>query len=1062
MTSHTPLRERRPTSRAPSALATTEGGGYPVHAKLDRIASRVIERASRQGATMSLSQQSHPFGAGTLAPGRLPLVGRSEELAALDSLLEASPRTVAAALLSGEGGSGKSRLIEELAARAERRGWNVALGRAYPVERGAPFALFSDAFLRLLHEMDRGTLAVLSRGGEAELAYLFPALGEGPGGSAAEAISDPDEFRTRLFWNFAEFLKSYARRNPLLVVLEDLHWADASSLELLHFVVRHLHDQPVFFVATYDASERDRNPELPQTERSLLSLGLAKTHRLAPLTRDHVTEMVCRIFGVDPGLVREFSAMLFGWTRGNPFFVEETLKFLVSTGELSNQKGTWVGWDQQSLGLPPSIRDVVTSRLSGYSELAQTVAELTAVVSARASYPILRAVSKIDEARLLGALEELVTHQVLVEHDDAGEIVYDFVHPVVRETLYRDLGLQRTRMLHGAVAVALEEHWGDDALEHADQLAYHFARSDALSLNRKAVSYLSAAGARALDRHADREAVEYLEAAVDRVRRAPVDDDVALRLHGDLGRAHLRLANYERAAEHWAIVAAATSGGTSAHASAQRVLGLSTFWCGRHQEALTQLGEGLVSAEAADDHVQTVHLRLVLSHCLQELGRGTEALSELETALPLAQTLGDKELLARVHRSLALLRIWIGPPDAAERHALEAIELAGQANDLSVEFWARWGLAVLKGMTGDTASMGKYLKGATALADRLRSPVLSLWTTELTIELAFATGDWQAGVAMAEQATALAGSMNQKALLPRLLVLTALFHMGRGELDRAKELVDEACAASGMHEAEGPKDVHRIVPAYTGLAHYLVALGEYSDAIAAARQGLEIAEGSGYWLWAVHRLLPIYAEACLWAGEIDEAEMIGSRIRAIAERMDHRLGMAWADVCDALVRWKRGDPQEGARGMRVAAEKLEAVPMIPHAMRLRRQLAGRLEEIGDRKGALAELGLVWDVASRLGAEIELEKARIMYREMDHRPPPRSRGDGWDRLTQRELEVAKLVARRLSNQEIAEELDCAVRTVTTHLSNIYKKLEKLGIKRRAQLGDLIRDQGLLDD
>jgi DNA-binding CsgD family transcriptional regulator len=182
-------------------------------------------------------------------------------------------------------------------------------------------------------------------------------------------------------------------------------------------------------------------------------------------------------------------------------------------------------------------------------------------------------------------------------------------------------------------------------------------------------------------------------------------------------------------------------------------------------------------------------------------------------------------------------------------------------------------------------------------------------------------------------------------------------------------------------------------------------------------------------------------------------------MRTMAEQMDHRLGIAWADACDALIRWKRGDPQGGAQAMRAAAEKLEEIPMIPYAVRLRRQLAGRLMEVEDFDGAQAELKSVYDVASRLGMEIEVEKARMMFLEMNRRPPPPVRGEGWDRLTPRELDVARLVARRLTNQEIADKLGIATRTVTTHVSNIFKKLD---IRSRAKLGDMIREEGLLDD
>ncbi|MGD8322051.1 MAG: LuxR C-terminal-related transcriptional regulator, partial [Gemmatimonadota bacterium] len=629
-----------------------------------------------------------------------------------------------------------------------------------------------------------------------------------------------------------------------------------------------------------------------------------------------------------------------------------------------------------------------------------------------------------------------------------------------RETLYQDFGLQRSRVLHGAVAEAMEAFWEHAAEEHADELAYHFARTGTAQLTPKAVRYLSVAGRAALERHADREAADYLRAAVDRAtsRTAGGEDRSALLgLVRDLARAHQRLGEYEAAAELWASAVEQVADATSEQAELLRILGLTTFWCGRPQEALGHLEQGLTSARAAGDSAVEVQVRLARSHCLQELGRGTEAQADAEAALPLAEALGNANLEGRVHRSLALLHVWIGPPEAAERHAQRAIELAKTTGDLSVEFWARWGLAVLWGMTGDTARMARGIDEATDLAERLRSPVLRLWTAEMSIEMAYATGDWDTGVALGEQSIALARSLNQNALLARLLVWTSLFYVGRGDLERSKALVDEACAISGM-DRDGPLDVHMVVPAYIGLAHYLVGLEEYDDAIEAARKGLEIAEGTGYTLWVVHRLLPILAEACLWAGEIDEAARVGKQMRETVQAMDHKLGLAWADACDALVRWKRGNPREGAVAMRRAAEALEEIPMVPYAARIRRQLAGRLAEIGDKEGSVGELKRVHDVFLQLGAEQELKKTRIQFREVDHRPPPRPDPEGVAGLTSRELQIAQLVARRMSNKAVGKELGISDRTVSTHLSNIFKKL---GLASRTELGDFIRDQGLLE-
>jgi DNA-binding CsgD family transcriptional regulator len=989
----------------------------------------------------------------------LPLVGRTEELSALEALIEKHEDTLSAVLISGGGGVGKSRVVAELASRAEARRWSVARGRAYPVEHGVPYALFSDAFLPLLRGLDPDTLSVLSRGGEAELGYLFPALGHSREGLTM-ADGEPDEIRTRLFWNFAEFLKNFAARDALLVVLEDLQWADPSSLELLHFIARQAPGHPLFIVCTYNDAERDHSPQLGQLARSLQSIGVARAMPLEPLSREQVAETVSRAFSVDTGLVGEFTAMLYGWTRGNPFFAEEILKSLVASGRLSSHKGTWVGWDAKDLVLPVSIREAVTAHLRRLTDDAQRVADLTAVIGARTEYALLTTVSRLPEPALLSALEELCAHRILTERADGSSVVYAYLHPVVRQTIYQAFGLQRARMLHGTVAEAMEEFWGSKVMDHADELAYHFARSDTEALSDKAVLYLTAAGRRANERHADRESADYLRAALERIPEGyrAADGTTAQTLRQEIAHALMRLGDYENARAMWSEVLAVGAENPGAEAGMRRTLGLASFWCGHHDEALEHFDAGLAAAAATGDTAEGVHIRLVRGHCLQELGRSEEALAVLTAALPDAEAVGSPELLARAHRALSLLHVWIGPPQVAEDHGRRAIELASSTGDLTVEFWTRWGLAVLAGMTGDTKRMAEGVAAATAIADKLRSPVLRLWTADMSIEMAYGSGNWDEGIALGEQAIALARSLNQAPLLTRVLAWTSLIHLGRGDFDRAKAMVDEASTMAGIDHPQGLGEVHMVVPAYIGLAHHLSGIGDHEGAIRAARRGLEITEGTGYRLWAVHRLLPILAEACLWAGHIDEAEAVGKRMRALAEALSHKLGIAWADACDALVCWKRGDPSRGAVLMRQAAEALEEIPMIPYAARIRRQLAGRLADIGDTDGALAELHSVHDVLSRLGAEQELEKARAQFRELGHRPPPRGIGEGMAGLTGRELEIGRLVARRKSNKAIGKELGISPRTVSTHLSNIFQKLE---LKSRTELGDMIRDQGLMD-
>jgi DNA-binding CsgD family transcriptional regulator len=988
----------------------------------------------------------------------LPLVGRTVELSALHAALDAAGAGRGGALiLSGESGVGKTRLLNAMAEEARRRGWAVAAGRAFPLETGVPYALFSEAFLPLLRGLDSSALAILARGGEAELAQLLPGLGgeEGRVDPRAPGGESPAELKTRLVWNFAQFLRRFAAKQPLLVVLEDLHWADASSLELLHFTVRQVPAERILFLCSYVDAEREKNAALRAAETSLTSLGTAKPLRLQPLSREATDELVRRAFGVDEAVVREFTALLYGWTRGNAFFLDETLKALVETGRLRKREGTWLGWEVEALTLPASVREAVTDRLGRVGGGARAVADLLAVTAGRASYGVLRVVSGLADADLLAALDELRDRRVVLESLEGDAVVYEFSHPIMRETAYASLGLGRTRVLHGAVATALEAHYGERAVEHADELAYHFARGDAGELTGKAVKYLVASGQRALARYANREAADYLGAALDRAERA---GDVPTELLDSLARARQRLGEYEAAVQLWErVLAAAESAGDAGRAAAvRRRLGLAWYWSGANERAMAEYAAALAAARTAGDAPLEASIRIALGASLQEVGRSADAAAELQAALAVAERLADPVLLARVHRALLLLHVWTGPPERAREHGERAVELATASGDMAVLAAAEWGLAVLSGLTGNEAALRRHVAACDRLADELRSPLLRLWTAEIAIEYASGSGDWEAGIALGERTIALARALNQRTLLPRILVWTALMYLGRGDLERGRGYVDEAWAASGAGRATSrPMDVHTVVPAHTGLAAYHLAAGEYDAAIQVGEAGLAIADSTGYTIWAIYRLLPVLAEAYIWKRDFEGAARIGRRLHDESSRMGHPLGLAWAEACDGVIAWMQQDLERAVVLLDSAATALEAIPWPADAARLRRQLAGRLADLGDREGALRELRRAHEVLSRLGAERELAKARDQFRELGARPPARS-GGGAAGLTGRELEIARMAAERKSNKAIGRALGISPRTVGTHLSNIFRKLE---VESRAELVDLARQGGM---
>ena len=994
----------------------------------------------------------------------LPLTGRGAELATLASALHgAEAGRGGTVIIAGESGIGKTRLANAVVEQATKRNFSVAVGRAYPVETGVPYAVFSDALLPLLRAIDPSMLSLLTRGGNAELVQLFPALAVGDHGMRSTAVrGDPSEARARLLWNFTQFLARFAAKRPLLLVLENLQWADSSSLELLHFTARQIAGDHILIVGTYnDADSRTANAQstLRGMETSLVELGVARSIHIAPLDVAATRELVQALLGETSA--QELAELIHQRTRGNPFFVEETVKALIEETTSTNGRAPTVQ-DLAALKLPRTIRDVVIARLGQLAPEARRLADLAAVIGTRSSHDALAFVSQLPEEALLSALDELRRARVIDEHVESGEIVYDFTHPLLQESLYAELGLARARTLHAVVAEAFEAFYGSAANAHVDELAFHYLRADARRLAEKAVQYLHAAGMEAMAKHANREAADYLTAALDQVERlGPADDERSISITHELARARQRLGEYPVALTLWRRAAqdAESRGMHSRLATIRRNMGMVSFWSGRHEEALTHYDAAITAAIAAGEPAVEARTLIAKGMCLQGLGRRDESERVVHLALEIAERIGDAALLARVHRALLLLYVWTGPPQLARKHGERAIVLAGQSGQRGVEWSAHWALAMLAGLTASVPDIAHHLAEAQRLADELRSPLLRAWTAEVAIEYYAGIGEWETAVSLAERTLGAARSLGQSTLIPRLLVWLGLLYFGRGNVEAGKACVDEAWELSGAGGEAVGGDVHSIVPAHTGRAAYHLTMQDYEQAIRVGEHGLEIADKSGYVVWAVHKLMPVIAEAALWKSDMKRALRVGQRLRRDASRLDHRLGLAWADASEALAELLQGNKSRSVEMLRTVAEQLEAIPYVPDAARVRRQLAIALAETGDREGATRELRRAHEVFARLGAEPELRATREQLRDLGARPPVRTLAAGVAGLTGRELEIVRLVADRRSNKEIGAALDISSRTVSTHLSNVFAKL---GGASRGELADYARNSGLLND
>ena len=426
------------------------------------------------------------------SPGML--VGRDAEFATLRALLdEAAARSVRMVALVGDAGIGKSRLATALTAAARARRARAIVGRCYENERMLPFAPWIDAFRAARLTPDDADLRVLEPVWRAELARLLPEL--------APLDLPPSDDRTRLFEAVTRLVEALAVRSPLVILLEDVHWADDASMGLLGYVRRHLHGARVLIAVTARAEELAETAVVRQTLEDLQDQQRLVRLALAPLDRQDTLALVhatARTDG-DPPTWERLGEDIWTASEGNPFMVVETIRAL--------EQGAG-GAIPRPLPLPEKVRHVISRRLERLGHHARELTVVAAVIGRAVDFPVLQQAAGLGEADAAAAVEELVRRRVL---HGVGER-FDFTHDRIREVAYDALLMPRRRLLHRHVAEALEAFVAVDRDPHALALARHYREAGVWD---KAVASFRQAGAYAMSRAGYREAVACLEQALE-------------------------------------------------------------------------------------------------------------------------------------------------------------------------------------------------------------------------------------------------------------------------------------------------------------------------------------------------------------------------------------------------------------------------------------------------------------------------------------------------------------------------------------------------------------------
>jgi ABC-type oligopeptide transport system substrate-binding subunit/DNA-binding SARP family transcriptional activator len=460
-----------------------------------------------------------------VAPSRL--VGREGELALLhERWKEAKAGHGGLAIIHGEAGVGKTRLVEEFALRLRREKSHVLWGRCYEFERVLPYQPFAEALRAALPILSPGELGEFPAWIRAQVGRLVPELlpETAHSGQAPSPLELPDaptieQEQELLFLGVSLFLSGLGARRALLFVLEDLHWAPETTLQLLHFLARHVTRHPLLIVSSLRPEALSQRHPLHDIQRRLSREGIAHPMLLPSLSPEAVHELVMEMSGAGDSAL-PLAQRLYSETRGNPFFLMEIVKSLFEMGVISLHEGRWQGElvriSRRDLPLPPGISAAIQARVCHLSNGAQEAVDVAAVLGREFDLDPLSAVLDWTEGATLDVLDELLRSQLISEGTGPLGRDYAFSHHKIQEVVYASMPRRRRQRIHCRAALAMEHLYALETAKIASELAFHFEQARQLDegLTGKALGYLQQAGDEARGLYAHQEAVDYYERAL--------------------------------------------------------------------------------------------------------------------------------------------------------------------------------------------------------------------------------------------------------------------------------------------------------------------------------------------------------------------------------------------------------------------------------------------------------------------------------------------------------------------------------------------------------------------
>jgi DNA-binding CsgD family transcriptional regulator len=965
------------------------------------------------------------------------LVGRAAELAALQTAAASATKGHSRiVLVGGDAGIGKTRLLSEFCARARQDGMLTAIGGCVQLgEVAIAYAPLVEALREVARELGAETFDELVGPGRDELDGLI-------GGRGAADASSPGP----LFEHLLGLLIRLGEHRPTVLVLEDMHWADASTLALIAFLGRNLRDARVVLVLTYRVDELHRRHPLRPLLTGLERDPNLERIRLTGLSRPELVELLSGI-GEASAAVDE----LLSRTEGNPFYVEE----LIAAGPSDGM-------------LPDTLAEVMLTRVSRLSEPTQNVLHRAAVLGNEVDERLLAAVTESTPDQVTSALREAISEQLLV----IGSGGCRFRHALIREVLYDDLLPGERERVHVAAANAVEDPELADRLdEHARwaMLAYHW---HAAKESERAFAASVRAGVEAEKVRALADAAAHYERALQLWDKSPDPVPAAGMSRADLfERAAVALHFSSHSLRALTLAKAALEAVEPDATPEQRALKLlrlgRMYWIGYQGQAAFETTEQAVTLltdrPASREQAYTL---AALGQCLMLSGRSRSAEPLLNRAIEVATEVGAGDVAGDALCSLGPALADLGRIDEAIAAMHRAMELSWQHAGTADVCRCYTNLAHVLLLAGHYDEQERV--AVEGMAYSVRSGHLRHFGESITgnrVSALFASGRWQ-------EANDVIGKLLERvpAEDPYVQLRWLPLLIAQGNLDLARGFVELAVSTTA-----NSADVQFKVLALFRAAALAAAEQRWDDARELAANGLSgLTEDEHYYGLAGYALaLNIEADRTEAVKisphaepEIAEARAVAEQLiagaRAIAERSPVLLPQAAGSLATAEAEYARATGTDTPEGWAEVVAVWEQVGQpYPAAIARFHQAEALLRSRGDRASAGALAGDALEVAERLGAQPLAERIRLLIQRgrLETVAAQETESDPLSELgvTAREADVLALLAAGKTNRQIGESLFISEKTASVHVTNL---LRKLSVSNRLEAAAIAQNLGLV--